>query len=508
MRMALIICLLAMWLPSSAALAAQAVKTPDAGVYRVVSPDGRLTAAITVKDGLTYAVNFQGRPLLLDSPFSLYFRDAPAFGKGLIVREQTRQAIRTSWENRLGKRRQVVDRCNELRLHLQESAETGRKLDFVLRAYDSGIALRYAFPANSGWSRFTLTREETQFRFAGDPTVWAADYGGYASSQEGEFRKRKMSMLRHEAPYGTPLTIQANPSAYVAITEADLQDWAGMYLSNALPTSSGVPLFESGVMRGGEAAKHLDVSLTGKQTLRLVIGDSGDNFNYDHSDWADAKLTTRDGKVVPLSSLQPIDAQQGFGTLGIDRSVDGHPLKIGDRAFSRGLGSHSKGEIVYELDGRYTRLEAEVGIDAEVGMRGTATFSVYATDAANTAVSGLVTRLAPRHDGQGLVQATAPHKSPWRVLLIGARPGDLVESDLILNLSEPCAIDDPSWVQPGKCAWDHWWSGDVKMDTATEKEYIRFAAEMGFPYQLIETQCKVSDFHRIPMASPSVDGMI
>jgi len=36
--------------------------------------------------------------------------------------------------------------------------------------------------------------------------------------------------------------------------------------------------------------------------------------------------------------------------------------------------------------------------------------------------------------------------------------------------------------------WDHWWSGDVKMDTATLKEYIQLAADMGWPYQLIDWQ--------------------
>src|SRR5438874_1318582 len=32
------------------------------------------------------------------------------------------------------------------------------------------------------------------------------------------------------------------------------------------------------------------------------------------------------------------------------------------------------------------------------------------------------------------------------------------------------------------------WSGDVRMDTATMKEYVQFAADMGFPYQLVDWQ--------------------
>ena len=100
----------------------------------------------------------------------------------------------------------------------------------------------------------------------------------------------------------------------------------------------------------------------------------------------------------------------------------------------------------------------------------------------------LTAKLAPRRDGQGLVKASAPHNSPWRVLIVGRQPGRLVESDLVLNLSTPCQLPDTSWVLPGKMAWDHWWSGDVKMDTATLKEYIQLAADMGWPYQLIDWQ--------------------
>jgi alpha-glucosidase len=99
----------------------------------------------------------------------------------------------------------------------------------------------------------------------------------------------------------------------------------------------------------------------------------------------------------------------------------------------------------------------------------------------------LVARLAPRRDGAGMVKARTPHNSPWRLLMVG-NPAQLVESDMVLDLSTPCRIADPSWVRPGMMAWDHWWSGDVKMDTAAIKEYIQLAADMGWPYQLIDWQ--------------------
>jgi alpha-glucosidase len=98
----------------------------------------------------------------------------------------------------------------------------------------------------------------------------------------------------------------------------------------------------------------------------------------------------------------------------------------------------------------------------------------------------LVSKLAPRPDGEGLVKADTPHRSPWRVLMVGREPGQLIESEIIRNLSTPSAIKDFAWVKPGQMAWDHWWSGDTVMDTATIKEYIQLAADMGWPYQLID----------------------
>jgi alpha-glucosidase len=127
---------------------------------------------------------------------------------------------------------------------------------------------------------------------------------------------------------------------------------------------------------------------------------------------------------------------------------------------------------------------------------------------AGTGAVTMRSRLAPRWDGQGLVRVSLPHPSPWRVLLVGREPGRLIESDLVLNLSTPCQIADPSWIKPGMMAWDRWWSGIGKMDTGTMEDFIAFAGEMGWPYQLVDggwyvgTRSPESDITR---TSPAVD---
>ena len=78
--------------------------------------------------------------------------------------------------------------------------------------------------------------------------------------------------------------------------------------------------------------------------------------------------------------------------------------------------------------------------------------------------------------------------SPWRVLLVADHPGRFIESEIIHGLNPPCAIADPSWIKPGLSAWDHWWSGEVKMEMPVVKEYIDFAAKQGWPYMLVDWQ--------------------
>ena len=96
--------------------------------------------------------------------------------------------------------------------------------------------------------------------------------------------------------------------------------------------------------------------------------------------------------------------------------------------------------------------------------------------------------LAMRQDGHGMVVSATPRVSPWRVVMLGRKPGDLYGSDLIWNLATPSRLADTSWVKPGITAWDPWWAGSVgaRGTTESDKPYIDFAASMGFAYQLVD----------------------
>jgi alpha-glucosidase len=96
----------------------------------------------------------------------------------------------------------------------------------------------------------------------------------------------------------------------------------------------------------------------------------------------------------------------------------------------------------------------------------------------------MIATLAPRPDQQGMaVYSKTPLVSSWRVLMIASDPGQLIESNLIMNLNPPSAIADTSWIKPGKAAGNEW-SGEP-VNTASVKKSIDFAAESKLEYLVV-----------------------
>ena len=75
------------------------------------------------------------------------------------------------------------------------------------------------------------------------------------------------------------------------------------------------------------------------------------------------------------------------------------------------------------------------------------------------------------------VEVATPYTTPWRVIMLGDTPGDLLERNyLILNLNEPCAIKDTSWIRPGKVI------REVTLTTNGGRACVDFAVEHNLQY--------------------------
>jgi len=82
---------------------------------------------------------------------------------------------------------------------------------------------------------------------------------------------------------------------------------------------------------------------------------------------------------------------------------------------------------------------------------------------------------------------------PWRIFIIAENDGQLIESDMVYKLAEPCRISDTRWIRPGKVAWD-WWNANnifgvdfrAGINNDTYKYYIDFASKNGIEYIILD----------------------
>ncbi|HEX8355309.1 MAG TPA: glycoside hydrolase family 97 catalytic domain-containing protein, partial [Pyrinomonadaceae bacterium] len=320
---------------------------PRDAASRLRSPNGRVEVVFSLnREGApTYSVGYDGRAVIAPSSLGLLLKDGGPLARGLGVTGVSRRAHDSRYDLVVGKARRARDNYREMTVSLEERAGRRRRLALVFRAYDDGAAFRYVIPAAAGLKEFEIVDERTEFRFGGNHPSWPMRLRTFHSNYEKEFERAALDTIRPGEKVGLPLVVEVAGGPYVAIAEADLEDYAGMYL----------------------------------------------------------------------------------------HGLEGAP-------------------------------------------------------------NALVSRLSPfggREEGSA-VRGRAPHESPWRALMLGDEPGRLVESTLLLNLNPPSVVRDPSWIRPGKAAWD-WWSGQVAegvarpgMNDATMKHYIDFASEMGFEYMLVD----------------------
>ncbi|CAA9584042.1 CBM51 [uncultured Synechococcales cyanobacterium] len=92
--------------------------------------------------------------------------------------------------------------------------------------------------------------------------------------------------------------------------------------------ADGAKLYDSGVMTGNTAAKTLNVDVTGKQQLKLIATNGGDNKDFDHGDWANARLAKSTtsasiGTGAPSPTPgPPLNSQTGEQAKSADSFVD------------------------------------------------------------------------------------------------------------------------------------------------------------------------------------------
>jgi hypothetical protein len=145
-------------------------------------------------------------------------------------------------------------------------------------------------------------------------------------------------------------------------------------------------LYDSGIVRGIDAARPISVNVAGVQNLRLVVTNGGDGISFDHADWAEAKVSCpaqQPSGENQLSDLPWTSATNAWGPVERDQSNgekllnDGRPLTIGGQVFAKGFGVHANATLTFGLAARCNVFTAQVGVDDEVVEKGSVAFQVF-----------------------------------------------------------------------------------------------------------------------------------
>ncbi|UCC71635.1 MAG: glycoside hydrolase family 97 protein [Gemmatimonadota bacterium] len=317
--------------------------------YEVSSPSGDLAMTISVDDELTYSIAWRGRILLSASPISLTLGDGTVVGPGAEVVDARRRQVDEVIEPVVPEKfARIRDRYRELSLDFAG----GWGLD--IRAYDDGLAYRFR---TSRTGPVTVAAEEFTAVLTGDPIVWFPTEEDFLTHSERVYEQLRLAEIPPDKMAHLPVLVAVPDGPKVAITEADLRDYPGLY----------------------------------------VTGTAGDAL----------------GGILPA---YPLEEEQER-----DRTV-----RVTKRA-----------EYIARMEGART--------------------------------------------------------FPWRVFVVAERDGDLIESTMVYRLAPLLRIDDPSWIRPGKVAWD-WWNAlniygvDFRagLNTETYLFFIEFAADHGIEYVILD----------------------
>jgi alpha-glucosidase len=204
-----------------------------AGAAEVRSPDGTVVVTFDLVSGgglegcPAYSVTYRGRPVLVESRLGLDLAGAPALDHGFTIAATSRARHDATWKPVYGERSAIRDHYNELVVTLEDAHRPPRGLVLKFRAYDEGAAFCYHIPERSGTEpvQVAIAAEQTRFRFAGDPIVWAT------YSAQGTYSAVPLDALKPDCE--RPLTVELADDCYAAIAEARLVDYARMRLGPA-----------------------------------------------------------------------------------------------------------------------------------------------------------------------------------------------------------------------------------------------------------------------------------
>jgi alpha-glucosidase len=212
------------------------------GPVVVKSPNGDLEMSIATVRGqavqdaggqLAYRVTFRGKAVLNWSNLGLAMEGSPVLGADVRIESSQPSSQDQTWNSVAGKANPIRNHYNAVTVQTVETATGGRRLAIEARAFDDGVAFRYDVPAQPSMQEMRISNETTQFRFTKDATTWPLILRDFQTSSEDDYHELTVSALHPEYLIALPLLVEVPGVAWVGLTEADIDDWAGLFVHAA-----------------------------------------------------------------------------------------------------------------------------------------------------------------------------------------------------------------------------------------------------------------------------------
>ena len=225
------------------ALTLATARSSSEGPLSVSSPDGRLVVNLTLPSGSgatappTFSVSFRGRELLRDSALGLVLDEKGELQAGAKLISTRRDRHDETYRVLAGKQNPIRNQYEELTLHLKSPG--GHQSALIFRVFNDSVAFRYSIPEQDSLHALTITDEKSIFSFVGNPRTHVTYCDSYTTSHEALYESVPLTAVQRDKLIDLPALFEYEDGTAVAITEANLQHYAGMYLKKPAGQEAG-----------------------------------------------------------------------------------------------------------------------------------------------------------------------------------------------------------------------------------------------------------------------------
>lgn len=192
--------------------------------FTLISPDKNTRTTIEIGNKITFWVAFQSQPVIKPSAVALDLENGKILGKNPKLKNSKATTVNTQLKPLYGKRAFIQDHYNELRLQFNDNYAV------VFRAYNKGLAYRFETQLPG---KIKVQHEELALQFEQDYPVYTGLTKDYNHSYEFLYNHQKISEIAPDNFLALPFVAEAANGVKVAVTEADLYDYAGLYFKSA-----------------------------------------------------------------------------------------------------------------------------------------------------------------------------------------------------------------------------------------------------------------------------------